>query len=74
MNGFLLNLFLALINLHDVRNDLIKNWEKALEISLFYDHHDSEKKQSILKEINEYYFKNRKLLPETYQNLTNVSK
>ena len=54
--------------------DFNENFKKALPIALYYNHHDSSVQKVMSKKIHEFYFKNRKLVPETYQNLTNVSK
>lgn len=52
--------------------DLLKNWEKALPISLYYDHHSDGRVERITEEIDNFYFKNQKLNSETHQNLTNL--
>jgi carboxylesterase type B len=56
----------------DLTADLLKNWNRALPISLYYDHHSPEKQHEVTKEINEFYFKNQKLTLSTQQNLTNL--
>ena len=48
------------------------HWDEALEVSLYYDHHDLTTKQRMTEEINEFYFNNRKLILETRQNFTDV--
>lgn len=62
----------ALIYNQELTTDLLKNWEIALPISLYYDHHSDEKQNEITNEINEFYFQNQKLTTETQQNLTNL--
>lgn len=52
--------------------DLLKNWDKALPISLYYDHHNYEKQQEITERINDFYFNNQKLTTKTQQNITNL--
>lgn len=52
--------------------DLLKNWDRALPISLYYDHHDEKKQEEITRKINEFYFNNQKLTLETQNNLTNL--
>lgn len=61
-----------LINLSDRTVDLMKNWARALPISLYYDHHSRDIQQEITQKINEFYFKNQKLTTSTQQNLTNL--
>jgi hypothetical protein len=62
----------ALINVDSIRNDLLINWDRALSISLYYNHHDEDRKRLMTKKINKFYFDNKKLMEETQQNLTNV--
>lgn len=62
----------ALIYNDDLKLDLLNNWEKALSTSLYYDHHDEVKQKEITRKIDEFYFKNQKLVKETEQNLTNL--
>lgn len=62
----------ALINLPEVTKDLLKNWDRALPISLYYNHLDEAKQELITKEITEFYFNNQKLTEGTKKNLTNV--
>ena len=61
-----------LIHNFELTNDLMKNWNRALPISLYYDHLSEEKQQEITAKINEFYFKNQKLTLNTQQNLTNL--
>lgn len=56
----------------ELTNDLLKNWDRALPISLYYSHHSIERQQEITTKINEFYFKNQKLTTSTQQNLTNL--
>lgn len=56
----------------DLTADLLKSWNRALPISLYYNHHSVEKKQEMTRKINEFYFKNQKLTLNTQQNLTNL--
>lgn len=61
-----------MIHNFELTNDLLKNWDRALPISLFYDHHSELKQKEITAKINEFYFKNQKLNLKTQQNLTNL--
>lgn len=47
--------------------------DKALPISLNYDHHPLNVQQTITEKIASFYFKNKQLAPENHQNLTNVN-
>nr|XP_029723886.1 venom carboxylesterase-6-like [Aedes albopictus] len=63
----------SLINLPELRASLNQHWDRALPLSLYYDHHeDPNKRQEITEAINKFYFNNRKLVKETEQNLTNL--
>ena len=62
-----------MINLENINKDLNENWDRALPISLYYHHLPEETQQNLTNQINEFYFKNRKLVVETQQNLTNVN-
>ncbi|CAH1730140.1 unnamed protein product [Chironomus riparius] len=62
----------AFIYNDDLREELLKNWEKALSTSLYYDHHDSQKQEEITKKIDEFYFNNQRLTSNNNQNLTNL--
>lgn len=62
----------ALIYNSDLTADLLKNWDRALPISLFYDHHNDEKIEEITSKINKFYFNDQKLTLETQKNLTNL--
>ncbi|XP_059619894.1 venom carboxylesterase-6 [Phlebotomus argentipes] len=62
----------SLINVPELTESLNENWDHALPISLNYDHHSLSRQKEITSAINEFYFKNRKLTPETSQNLTNL--
>lgn len=61
-----------LIHNFELTNDLLKNWNRALPISLYYDHHSHAKQHEITSKINEFYFSNQKLTTSTQQNLTNL--
>lgn len=61
-----------LIHNSELTNDLLKNWNRALPISLYYDHHSHAKQHEITNKINEFYFSNQKLTTLTQQNLTNL--
>lgn len=67
-------IYSAIINLPEVTIDILKNWETALPISLYYDHLDEAKQEEITKEINKFYFGDQKLTESTRGNLTNVSR
>lgn len=56
----------------ELTNDLLKNWNRALPISLYYDHHPDAIEQEITTKINDFYFTNQKLTLRTQQNLTNL--
>lgn len=56
----------------ELTSDLLKNWDRALPISLYYDHHGAEKQEHFTRRINEFYFKNQKLTSNTQQNFTNL--
>lgn len=62
----------ALIYNQDLTADLLKNWERALPISLYYDHHSYQKQEEITKKIDEFYFNNQKLTIDTQKNLTDL--
>lgn len=62
----------SLINLPELTESLNANWDRALPISLNYDHHSVDRQKEITAAISEFYFANRKLVPETNQNLTNL--
>ena len=62
----------ALIYNSELTSDLLKNWNRALPISLYYNHIEPEKRDEITKKIDEFYFKNEKLTHSTMQNLTNL--
>ncbi|XP_055677254.1 juvenile hormone esterase [Lutzomyia longipalpis] len=62
----------SLINVPELTQSLNANWDYALPISLNYDHLSQERQKEITSAINEFYFRNRKLTPETSQNLTNL--
>lgn len=61
-----------LINVRELTTLLLKTWEEALPISLYYDHHDIAKQEEITEKINKFYFKDQKLTLGTQKNLTNV--
>jgi hypothetical protein len=65
--------FTALINVATIKNDLLINWDRALSVSLYYNHHGVDEQRLMTKKINKFYFEHRKLMDETQQNLTNVS-
>ena len=56
----------------DLTSNLLKNWNRALPISLYFDHHSEEKQQEMTRKINEFYFTNTKLNHNTQQNLTDL--
>ncbi|GAB0091519.1 Carboxylic ester hydrolase [Sergentomyia squamirostris] len=62
----------SLINLPDLTQSVNKQWSFALPVSLNYDHHSPNRIEEITKQINEFYFQNQKLTPNTHQNLTNL--
>lgn len=63
----------SLINVPELRASLNEHWNRALPLSLNYDHHeDPYKQQEITEAINKFYFNDRKLVKETEQNLTNL--
>lgn len=63
----------SLINVPELRASLNEHWDRALPVSLNYDHHeDSGRRQDITDAINRFYFNDRKLIKETEQNLTNL--
>ncbi|KAG5672659.1 hypothetical protein PVAND_002771 [Polypedilum vanderplanki] len=62
----------ALIYNKDLTADLLKNWERALPISLYYDHHNQQKQDEITKKIDEFYFNNQKLTLDTQKNFTDL--
>uniref|UniRef100_A0A1B0D937 Carboxylesterase type B domain-containing protein n=1 Tax=Phlebotomus papatasi TaxID=29031 RepID=A0A1B0D937_PHLPP len=62
----------SLINLPELTDSLNENWDRALPISLNYDHHSMDRQKEITAAISEFYFANRKIIPETNQNLTNL--
>jgi carboxylesterase type B len=62
----------ALIYNQNLTADLLKNWERALSISLYYDHHGEQKQEEITKKIDEFYFRNQKLTLDTQKNLTDL--
>lgn len=61
-----------IINLPELYKDFNENFEKALPISLYYNHHDKSVQKSLTDQINQYYFGMRKLNLELHQNLTNL--
>lgn len=61
-----------LIHNFELTNDLLKNWNRALPISLYYDQHSPEKQAEVTSKINEFYFKHQKLTSDNHQNLTNL--
>lgn len=62
----------ALIYNQELTADLLKNWETALSVSLYYDHHSIERQEEITRKINEFYFNNQKLNLDTQKNLTDL--
>lgn len=56
----------------ELTTDLLKNWIRALPISLYYHHHAPEKQEEFTRKIDDFYFKNQKLTLTTQQNLTNL--
>lgn len=52
--------------------DFNENLDKALAISLYYDHHPEKVRNAIGRSIKKFYFDNKGLTEETHQNLTNV--
>ena len=62
----------ALIYNSELTSGLLKNWNRALPISLYYNHIEPEKREEITTKIDEFYFKNEKLTHSTKQNLTNL--
>ncbi|XP_041788891.1 juvenile hormone esterase [Anopheles merus] len=62
----------SLINVPELRKSLNDHWERALPISLYYDHHEPEMQRQITQKINSFYFKNQKLVTATERNLTNL--
>ncbi|XP_053697726.1 juvenile hormone esterase [Sabethes cyaneus] len=63
----------SLINLPELRASLNEQWDRALPISLNYDHHEEPgRQQEITAAINRFYFNDRQLVKETEQNLTNL--
>ncbi|XP_055610403.1 venom carboxylesterase-6 isoform X2 [Uranotaenia lowii] len=66
----------ALINVPELRASLNEHWDRALPVSLYYDHHqqdpDSGRQRAITEAINRFYFRGQKLIKDTEQNLTNL--
>ncbi|XP_035896767.1 venom carboxylesterase-6-like [Anopheles stephensi] len=62
----------SLINLPELRQSLNDNWDRALPISLYYDHHEPARQRQITQHINSFYFNNQKLVEATEKNLTNL--
>jgi carboxylesterase type B len=62
----------ALIYDSDLTADLLKNWERALPVSLYYDHHDQRKQEAITRQVDEFYFNNQRLTLDTQKNLTDL--
>ncbi|XP_050072058.1 juvenile hormone esterase [Anopheles maculipalpis] len=62
----------ALINIPELRQSLNNNWDFALPVSLYYDHHEPNKQRQITQHINNFYFNNQKLVEATEKNLTNL--
>ncbi|XP_062554663.1 carboxylic ester hydrolase [Armigeres subalbatus] len=62
----------SLINVPELRASLNQHWDRALPLSLNYDHHEDLHRQEITEAINKFYFNDRKLVKETEQNLTNL--
>lgn len=63
----------SLINVPELRASLNEHWDRALPVSLYYDHHpDPARQRAITEAINSFYFSGRKLIKQTEQNLTNL--
>lgn len=62
----------SLINIPELRQSLNDNWDRALPISLYYDHHEPDRQRQITQQINNFYFNNHKLIETTEKNLTNL--
>lgn len=52
--------------------DFNENLDKALAISLYFDHHPENIRNAIGHSIKKFYFGDGRLSEETHQNLTNV--
>lgn len=53
-------------------DDLIKNWNQALPLSLYYDHLPDKMQTEITKKLEEFYFNNEPFLDSNRNNLTHV--
>ncbi|XP_053670190.1 juvenile hormone esterase [Anopheles nili] len=62
----------SLINVPNLRRSINENWDHALPISLYYDHHKLSRQREITQLINDFYFNNQKLTQQTEKNLTNL--
>lgn len=62
----------SLIYNQELTADLLKSWDRALPISLYYNHHSDEKIEEITRKIDDFYFNNQKLTIDTQSNLTNL--
>lgn len=70
---FLLHCFVAILNQPGLLEDLSQNYEKALPIALYYDHHTTAVQTDITNRILEYYFSNEAPSAAKPENITNVS-
>lgn len=54
-------------------DDMIKNWDRLLPLTFYYDHLYAEEQKQISQALNEFYFNNEPPnLDEHRDNLTNV--
>lgn len=62
----------AILNIPNLLEDFSKNYEKALPIALYYNHHPREVQSAITNKIIEYYFNGESPAAAKQQNITNV--
>lgn len=55
-------------------DDYIKNWDKLLPITFYYDHLYADQQKQITEQLNEFYFQNEPFSEANRDNLTKVSK
>lgn len=55
-------------------DDVVKNWDRLLPISFYYDHLYDEQQKQVTQQLNEFYFNNEALSEANRDNMTNVSK
>lgn len=64
--------FSEIVNKPELLEDFSRNYDKALPIAFYYDHHPKDVQSDITNRIIEYYFNGEAPSASKQQNITNV--